>query len=162
VTQLDGRYAARLIPHAERIVAAVHDDGPDALLDAIRDAVDLPHPGEVDPFVALCTVLAAMVNPATTTSQRLGWVTAFDVPEARPPVHSTGPVGEHLTLHRTGIYHDLKPADRIRVVAELTAKGLTAEAIATQLRTTARTINRARARARTAEQHAGTTLKEAG
>lgn len=162
MTALDGRYAARLVPHAERIVAAVHDDGPDELLDAIRDAVDLSHPGEVDPFVALVTVLAAMVNPHTTRRQRLGWVLAFDTPAARPPVHSTGPTSDHLTLHRTGVYHDLSAADRVRVVAELTAKGLSTEIIADQLGTTPRTINRARARSRTAEQHAGTNLKEAG
>lgn len=78
MSPLDGVYAARLITVAERIVGAVHGDGPNELLAAVDRALAIPAPKGTDSVVALVTVLAAMVDPDTTTDQRLGWVRAFD------------------------------------------------------------------------------------
>lgn len=72
-------YAAALLPLSERIIGAVHDDGPDAVQDAIDRALIMQAPPGVDPVVALVTVLAAQINPDTTTTQRLRWI------QGRPP-----------------------------------------------------------------------------
>lgn len=67
-------YASILRFWSERIVGAVHDDGPDELLAHIREALTVPPAEGVDPIVALVTVLAAQVDPDATATQRLGWI----------------------------------------------------------------------------------------
>jgi hypothetical protein len=67
-------YAANLLLLSERIIGAVHDDGPDELLRLIDAALIVEAPPGVDPAVALVTVIAAQVDPDTTAEQRLGWV----------------------------------------------------------------------------------------
>src|SRR5438105_6750 len=71
------QYAAAVLPFCELIVGAVHCDGPDELLDAIRRARTVPAPPGVDPNIALITIVAAMVDPDKATSETLAWVKAL-------------------------------------------------------------------------------------
>lgn len=71
------RYAASLMKQCERIVGAVHDDGPDVLQDTLDRARALPVPPGVDPDDALITIIAAMVDPQTPVSKRLHWTKAW-------------------------------------------------------------------------------------
>lgn len=72
------RYAEQLRFASERIIGAVHDDGPAAAQEAIVRALILPAPPGVDPAVALCAVLAAQVDPDSTPEERLGWTRGLE------------------------------------------------------------------------------------
>lgn len=61
-----GDLAEALVPVAARLVAVVHDEGPDAVTAALA-AVPA---GRLD---ALCVVLAAMVDPDGRPSELLAW-----------------------------------------------------------------------------------------
>lgn len=67
------QYADRLIHRAMRIVAAVHDEGPDAVYAAICHALSLKPPDGTDPVTALAVTLAAMVDPTKTASELFLW-----------------------------------------------------------------------------------------
>lgn len=69
-------YADQLRHAAALIIGAVHDEGPGAVQEAIDRALIIPAPGNVDPAVALITVLAAQVDPTASAETRLGWVLA--------------------------------------------------------------------------------------
>lgn len=67
-------YAGTLLHLSARIVGTVHDEGPEAILKAIDQALIVEAPGGVDPAVALITVLAAQVDVDTTAWARLAWI----------------------------------------------------------------------------------------
>jgi len=69
-------YAEQLLHLSARIVGAVHDEGPDAVSQAIDRALIVEAPAGVDPVQALVTVLAAQVNadlPSSVTLRWIGW-----------------------------------------------------------------------------------------
>lgn len=74
LAEAQAAYAEQLHHHSARIIGAVHDEGPDAVQQAIDRALIIPAPPGMDPAVSLITVLAAQVNPEATTQERLGWV----------------------------------------------------------------------------------------
>lgn len=76
-----GQLAAR---HTPLILDALRDGGPDELLAAIRDALTYSAPAQINPVVALITVLAAQIDPTVPLGRRLGWVTGFDPDLAAP------------------------------------------------------------------------------
>lgn len=65
-----GDLAEQLVPVAARLVACVHDEGPQAVAAALASVPD----GRLD---ALAVVLAAMVDPDARPSELLAW-TWFD------------------------------------------------------------------------------------
>lgn len=72
-------YAAQLVPLAVRLVAAVHDEGPNAVRKALDRARALPAPADgtrVDD--ALPVILAAMVDPNRSPGKLLGWTRQLD------------------------------------------------------------------------------------
>lgn len=81
-----GDLAESMVPVAERVVGAVHEDGPTAMANAIAGLSDL----ETN---ALIVVLAAMVNPDATPAQLLGWVD-WDTPGHRPEAEPLFNVGK--------------------------------------------------------------------
>lgn len=82
-------YAEQLAHLSVLIVGAVHDEGPDAVLAALAAALSVPVPdGGVDPVTALVTVLAAQIDPTTTTGARLGWVDALGTPRTSGSRHT--------------------------------------------------------------------------
>jgi len=103
------RYASALINHAARIVAAVHDDGPDELVKAIRAALTVPHPADVDPIVALITTLGAMVDPSKRTSELLAWVRRF---AGLAPLYPTGATTPTLQPSPTSVRCDSLRVER--------------------------------------------------
>lgn len=68
------RYAENLLAATAHIICAVHDEGPDAVREAVDRALILENPPAVDPVVALVTVLAAQIDPDTTDVERMAWM----------------------------------------------------------------------------------------
>jgi len=83
-----GQYAEQLAHASALVVGAVHDEGPDAVLAAIAEALRIPAPPEVDPVVALVTVLAAQVPTDRSLGDLLAWTTQ---PGPRSPQAHTTP-----------------------------------------------------------------------
>jgi hypothetical protein len=67
-------YAEQLFHLAALVIGAVHSDEPDEIRQAVDHALAHPAPADVDPAVALATILAAQVDPDAPTSTRLGWL----------------------------------------------------------------------------------------
>lgn len=86
MTAAHADYAATIRAWSERIVGAVHDDGPEQVLAHITAALRIPPAPGVDPVVALVTVLAAQVDPEASPDERFGWITAAQraLPAVRP------------------------------------------------------------------------------
>lgn len=137
-------YAAALLPFATRIVEAVHDESHDTLLELIGRALTLDNrPDDVDPTVALVTVLAAMVDPAAGLGKTLGWVRHLS------PVKMTALFAheDHETsMAVEGVIpaRELPRTKRLDVVRILTGRGLSTEQIAVRTGLDERTITRAR------------------
>lgn len=69
-------YATALALATGPVVAAVHrGEDPEP---HIRSALTLTSPDDVNPVVALITVLAARVDPDTDIDDQLAWAVAFD------------------------------------------------------------------------------------
>lgn len=79
-------YAERLAHASQLVIGAVHDEGQAAIRAAITAALRIPPPPGIDPVTALVTVLAAQVDPDTTTSTRLGWVENHARPRSPGPI----------------------------------------------------------------------------
>lgn len=71
-------YLDDLVPLAARLVATVHDEGPEATAAVLNAIATLEHPDDVNPWTALAVTLAAMVDPARTTEETLGWARKLD------------------------------------------------------------------------------------
>ncbi|MEU5847459.1 hypothetical protein [Saccharopolyspora shandongensis] len=129
-------YATRLVPIAARLVAAVHDEGPDAILSALNRARALPTPADGTRVEdALPVVLAAMVDPARTPRQLLAWTTELDhgpaeLLVARPLLN---PAAVELGLAGRLPRHALNSAEVAEVERILRRRGWTAEEIAAHL-----------------------------
>lgn len=102
-------YAEQLLHLSARIVGAVHDDGPDELLEHLAAALAVPAPPGVDPVVALVTVVAAQVDPEASESVRLGWLGGRPHPLAvvapsrrRRPLQPCGTPAAYKRHHRYG------------------------------------------------------------
>jgi len=75
VTAVDpAAYAETLLHLSARIVGTVRDEGPDAIGQAIDQALIVEAPAGVDPVHALVTILAAQVDASQRHSQTLGWL----------------------------------------------------------------------------------------
>jgi DNA-binding NarL/FixJ family response regulator len=143
------QYAARLLAMSERVIGAVHDDGPDELLRAIDRALILEPPAGIDPVVALVTVLAAQVDPDTTAEQRIGWTRGYDDPPPAAPRTPDEEADRLVDEVTAGVYplDELPPRLRSVPVARLTERGLAADEIAARLRCSERAVFRQRGRA---------------
>ncbi len=138
------RYAAQLLPFATRIVESVHDGSHAELLTLIGRARALDsRPDDVDPDVALVTIIAAMVNPTATTNTLLGWVR--DLTPVKIAQLDTAADYE-VTLCTEGSLpaSTLTPTQRRQAVQVLHDRGLTADQIAHRTGLTDRSVARIR------------------
>lgn len=78
-------YLDNLVPLAARLIAVVHDEGPDATAGVLHAVATLEAPDGTDPWTSLAIVLAAMADPNRGTEDALGWVRQFDRSPEAPP-----------------------------------------------------------------------------
>ena len=71
-------YATALALASAQVVAAVHRR--DDTTPFVQSALSLTPPPDVDPYVALVTILSAQVDPDTCLTERLDWARA-EAPE---------------------------------------------------------------------------------
>lgn len=146
-------YAAALLPFAHRIIEAVHDESHETLLGLIGRALQLDsRPDDVDPHVALITVLAAMVDP--NAEDPLDWVRTLTPVK----INALAPGEDYETAMAVdGVIpaRELPRAKRLDVIRILTERGLTADQIAIRTGLDERTIVRGR-------HDAGLTKQEEG
>lgn len=88
-------YAANLVPLAMRLVATVHDEGPQEVAGVLAAIRALEPPPGTDPHAALAVILAAAIDPARTTEELLGWTRPLGGPIA-PERVPTGPAANAL------------------------------------------------------------------
>lgn len=69
-------YMVRLAHVSQRLIGAVHDEGPAMSAIHLDTLLGIEPPEGVDPYRAIVAVLAAQVDPRTSVEDRLGWVTA--------------------------------------------------------------------------------------
>jgi hypothetical protein len=137
-------YAAALLPFATRIVEAVHDESHATLLELIGRALALDNrPDDIDPHVALITVLAAMVDPAAGLNKTLGWVRHLS-PVKMAHLFPDEDYDTSMAVEGVIPARELPRAKRLDVVRILTSRGLTADQIAIRTGLDERTIARAR------------------
>lgn len=138
------RYAAALLPFATRIVEAVHDESHETLLELIGRALALDNrPDDIDPAVALITMLAAMVDPNSGTDELLGWTRELSPVK----IAALSPDEDHeTTMAVDGLIpaRELPRQKRLDVVRILTNRGLNAEQISIRTGLNERAIVRAR------------------
>ncbi|MCI2424119.1 hypothetical protein MOQ72_42665 [Saccharopolyspora sp. K220] len=129
-------YAARLVPIAARLVAAVHDEGPDAVLRALNRARALPTPADGTRVEdALPVILAAMVDPTRTPRQLLAWTKRLDQGSAKLLVARPrlNPAAVELALAGRLPRHALTRPEVDEAERILLRRGWTAEEIAAHL-----------------------------
>lgn len=120
------QYLETVVPLAARLVATVHDEGPDAT-DAVLDAINaVPAPDEVRADAALAVILAAMVDPNRSPHDLLAWTLAFDG-DPVPHFHEApaNPLGLEMGLSGALPLYALNRAEQRAVVGELMNRGLT-------------------------------------
>lgn len=78
-----GDMAEAMVPIAQQLIGAVHDDGPAA----VARVFSIVPPGHLH---ALCVVLAAMVDPTKKPSDLLAWVD-WDGPRRDPTLFDGSP-----------------------------------------------------------------------
>lgn len=106
-------YMERLIPRIARVIAAVHDDGPDELRRALDAARALPAPPGVYPDDAIAVILAAACDPDRSLVDALAWVTA---PAARHHLVRCDPARVERAVRHGAAAGPLTPVERDRVV----------------------------------------------
>lgn len=130
-------YLENLVPLLARLVAAVHDEGPAAIINALIACRALPAPHDINPADTIPIILAAMVDPTRRPSDLLAWTTALlghnNLPEP-------GPNDVAIAMGVAGLLpaHALTDDERAAVVDELLRRGWTQADIRDHLQAEAR------------------------
>ncbi|HEY9475201.1 MAG TPA: hypothetical protein VIS06_15310 [Mycobacteriales bacterium] len=66
-------YVDALLPHAQRLVGAVRDGNPAAVVEVLDGVRGVPAPDGVDPVAALAVVLACLVPDLSSPRELLAW-----------------------------------------------------------------------------------------
>lgn len=144
------QYAEDLLPLTMRLIAAVHDDGPNAIAEAFAAIRALPAPERVDPDDALAVALAAAVDPTRTRGELWGWTNTLTAGPGNliPTTPTSNPVAVELGITGRLSWIGLTPPERDHVVDVLHRRDWPTDAIAAHLDTTADEIRRVRTNAR--------------
>lgn len=146
-------YAEALVPYAMRLVATVHDEGPDAVRDVLAEVRLEPGLDQVDPWQALAVVLAGMVDPEKKASELLGWTKSIPDGDttpvtALPQASKVDKVAVERCCSGRLDASQLRPVERIEVVRILTGCGLSLSEITARTGMNRRTVSRWRTVAR--------------
>lgn len=98
MTMTPEQYTETLIPLCMRLVATVHDEGPDAVAGVLAAIRALPAPDGVDPADAVAVVLAAAINPNLTANALWGWIRLAGDPNTTPATVPTGHAANALAI----------------------------------------------------------------
>lgn len=145
------RYGATMLTHATHIVTAVHDEGPDAVQDAIAHALAIEAPPGVDPVEALVTVLAAAVPTNVPMNTLLDWVRPLQVaaaPTAPDPQTVNLLADVHVLMSGRAVGHQVSWPARREAVRQLARQGCTSPEIADRIGMDPRTVDRVLAQLR--------------
>ncbi|MBP2331265.1 hypothetical protein JOF56_011650 [Kibdelosporangium banguiense] len=128
------QYADDLSHLAMRLVAAVHDEGPDDIRSAIASFFTIPTPDGISPIVAAMTTLAAMVPPKTSRTDLLGWAERLIPTDSPPmPIEDINALAVEMGLSGRLPAHALADDEVRQVVRELITRGWSEPDIAEHL-----------------------------
>lgn len=122
-------YAEDIATLAMRLVIAVHDEGPQDILDTITAAHRLTPPHNTNPTVALAVALAAMVDPDASITGLLEWTHNLD-PNPTAATNQPNALGHELALAGKLPLTALDHEPQLAVVDELLHRGWTTRDIA--------------------------------
>lgn len=128
-------YASELLAHTANIICAVRDEGPDAIVSAVFNALSLAPPPGTDPVVALVTVLAAQVPPDTSQEELVGWTRPFGEPQRVVLTEVDDALIRAVHMLTTGRAEasSVSAAARAEAVRQLDAQGYTTDEIAARI-----------------------------
>ena len=145
-------YTETLIPLAMRLVATVHDEGPDDIAGALAAIHAIPPPDGTDPSTTLAVLLAAMVNPARTTIELLGWTQGL-TPGASANL-TANPLAVEMALAGVLPARALNPAEIHTAVTMLIDRGYSEADLRQHLQADYADVRRWASRARAGRQRA--------
>ncbi|GAB3471884.1 hypothetical protein [Actinophytocola sediminis] len=139
------QYADALQPLCMRLIATVHDEGPDAVAGALAAIRALPAPQGIQPADAVAVILAAAVRPDATRHQLWGWTDQLGAGATVPTGHTANALAREMALAGTLPLSALTPAEAADVIDTLIGhRGWTIDATAAHLDTEPANVARIR------------------
>lgn len=127
------QYCDTLTLIAMRLVAAVRDEGPQDVAEAIAAAMALPAPPGINPTVAFAVTLAAAIPADRTRTQLWGWTLGIPGAAALPTGHAAKRFAVEMALRGHLPLSALSADEQTRVVRILAQRKWPSAMIAARL-----------------------------